>query len=58
MSELTPGWLNRQFDKVEEDIKSWPTWMKREAGLETEAKASAAAVNLERPERDVEETSK
>ncbi len=31
---LKPGWLKRQFEKVEEDVKSWPTWMRREAGLE------------------------
>ena len=31
---LKPGWLDRQFDRALEDIKSWPEWMRREAGLE------------------------
>ncbi len=28
------GWLNRQLQTVSEDVKSWPVWMRREAGLE------------------------
>jgi hypothetical protein len=28
------GWLNRQLERVSEDVKSWPLWMRREAGLE------------------------
>ena len=31
---LKPGWLNRQFEKVEKDVRDWPDWMKREAGLD------------------------
>ena len=30
---LRAGWLQRQMDRVEEDIQQWPDWMKREAGL-------------------------
>ncbi|HEY6329314.1 MAG TPA: hypothetical protein VI756_08250 [Blastocatellia bacterium] len=35
MDELKPGWLNRQLEKTKEDIKQWPEWMRREAGLES-----------------------
>jgi len=31
---LRPGWLNRQFEKVKNDVKDWPDWMKREIGLD------------------------
>ena len=31
---LKPGWLNRQFEKVENEVKDWPDWMQREAGFE------------------------
>jgi hypothetical protein len=37
---LKPGWLKRQFEKVEEDVKNWPTWMRREAGLEDQHEAA------------------
>lgn len=26
-----PGWLKKQFEMAEEDIKNWPEWMRREA---------------------------
>lgn len=28
------GWLNKQIRNASEDVKSWPSWMKREAKLE------------------------
>ena len=31
--EMEPGWIERGFKSAEEDIKKWPKWMKREAGL-------------------------
>ncbi len=27
------GWLKRQLEAVEADVKKWPNWLKREAGL-------------------------
>lgn len=30
----TAGWLKRQFERVEKDIRTWPDWMKRGSGLE------------------------
>ena len=29
-SELKPGWLKRQAEQVEKDIKQWPMWMQEE----------------------------
>lgn len=29
---LKPGWINRQFARVEADVKTWPPWMRRETG--------------------------
>jgi hypothetical protein len=31
--ELKAGWLDRQFDKVNEEVRDWPEWMRREAGF-------------------------
>ncbi len=31
--DLKPGWLQRQFTNVSEDVKRWPAWMRREAGF-------------------------
>jgi hypothetical protein len=31
--EMEPGWIERGFKSADEDIKKWPQWMKREAGL-------------------------
>ena len=32
---MTPpkGWINRQFARVERDVKNWPDWMRRETEL-------------------------
>lgn len=27
------GWLDRQIQRAREDIREWPTWMKKEAGI-------------------------
>lgn len=43
---LKPGWLKRQLEKVEEDVKKWPAWMQREAGLM--AKKTRPAVACEK----------
>ena len=34
---LKSGWLDRQFDRVDNDIEKWPDWMKREAAFDTSA---------------------
>jgi len=38
---LKPGWLEEQFEKVEKEVKSWPAWMRKEAGLEKTKKIAA-----------------
>jgi len=30
---LRSGWLNRQFTRVESDVRNWPVSMQREAGF-------------------------
>jgi hypothetical protein len=30
---LKAGWLKRQLTNASNDVKNWPEWMKREAGL-------------------------
>ena len=37
---LKPGWLNRQFDQVSKNVDSWPDWMKRAAGFDSEVTPS------------------
>jgi hypothetical protein len=38
---LPKGWINRQFARVERDVKNWPDWMRRETELRAqEQKAS------------------
>jgi hypothetical protein len=32
---LQKGWINRQFARVERDVQSWPSWMRREAEIQT-----------------------
>jgi hypothetical protein len=47
---LKAGWLNRQFEKVSEDIRKWPIWMRREAGFlpaSDTARARSAAMTDE-----------
>jgi hypothetical protein len=31
---LKPGFINRQFFRIEEDYKTWPEWLKRGANME------------------------
>jgi hypothetical protein len=33
MMTLKAGWLDRQFERVNAEIREWPTWMRREAGF-------------------------
>lgn len=33
---LNPGWLERTFEEVNENLATWPEWMLREAGLSQE----------------------
>lgn len=35
---MRPGWINRQFARVEKDYATWPEWMRRE----TEKRIAAA----------------
>jgi hypothetical protein len=30
---LKAGWLDRQFARVNEEVREWPPWMRREAGF-------------------------
>jgi hypothetical protein len=30
---LKAGWLDRQFETVNAEIREWPSWMRREAGF-------------------------
>jgi len=30
---LKAGWLDRQFERVNQEIREWPAWMRREAGF-------------------------
>jgi len=53
---LKEGWLNRQYSKVSADVERWPSWMKREAGLDHpneptryETKDAQPDVKTERP---------
>ncbi len=34
---LRKGWLNRQFSRVESDVRCWPVSMQREAGFSVPA---------------------
>ena len=51
---LKPGWLKRQFEKVEEDVKNWPPWMRREAGLEDQHEAASEKPSPRDEERTLE----
>lgn len=31
---MNPGWFQRQSESVAEEVKQWPAWMRRAAGLE------------------------
>jgi hypothetical protein len=42
---LQKGWINRQFARVERDVQSWPTWMRREAEMQ--------AVSTQEPSRSM-----
>jgi hypothetical protein len=39
---VKPGWLEEQFKEVENEVKKWPHWMRREAGLEDEKDKKSA----------------
>ncbi len=42
---LSKGWINRQITRVEQESKTWPDWMRREAELRAqEQKASTSTV--------------
>ena len=30
MKKLEPGWLKRQVELAEQDIKKWPAWLKQD----------------------------
>jgi hypothetical protein len=45
---LKAGWLDRQFEKVNEEVNEWPEWMRKEAGFsdtETEKVERSPKVN-------------
>jgi hypothetical protein len=31
---LKAGWMARQFERAEADVRKWPAWMRKEAGFE------------------------
>jgi hypothetical protein len=31
---IKPGWLQKQFNETEREVKLWPYWLRREAGFE------------------------
>ena len=35
---LKPGWLKRQLEQSSDDVRSWPEWMRRAAGVTDEAR--------------------
>jgi hypothetical protein len=35
---LKQGWINRQFARVENESKSWPSWMLREPEQRSQSK--------------------
>ncbi|MDP3947957.1 MAG: hypothetical protein Q8Q41_04705 [bacterium] len=37
--EREPGWMMKQLEKTARDVATWPEWMRRAAGLETERRA-------------------
>jgi hypothetical protein len=44
---LKPGWLKERFEEVEREVKNWPAWMRKEAGLEEPRCAAAAKAQQE-----------
>ena len=40
--DLKAGWLDRQFERLDDDIEKWPEWMKREAAFGTPATDSTS----------------
>ena len=47
---LEAGWLQRQLDRVADDVDKWPEWMKREAEF-AKSEASLREAQCE-PEQD------
>jgi hypothetical protein len=56
--ELKAGWLDRQFEKVNQEVRDWPSWMQREAGFtgaqisEPETKVAAAQSGAQQAPKD------
>jgi len=46
------GWLQRQFTEVREDIKTWPAWMRREAGITEREPTMNPTPELHKPPED------
>lgn len=40
MMTLKAGWLDRQFERVNAEVREWPTWMRREAGFTEPSKGN------------------
>lgn len=49
---LKEGWLNRQFDQVSKNVGTWPDWMKRAAGFESEGERTGPEQPAAQPNRD------
>ena len=49
---LKQGWLDRQIEKASEDIKTWPSWMRREGKIDdSEGNRSCANTNTKRDQK-------
>jgi hypothetical protein len=49
-----PGWLMRQFDKVDKEIEAWPALLRRVSALEEEdTKTTISASSVAEPTPDV-----
>lgn len=49
---VQPGWFDRQSKSVSEEIKTWPEWMKRAAGLEDRQSTALSAQPTDEDEGD------
>ncbi len=55
---LKKGWLKRQLVNSEKEIEKWPSWMRREAGLEQESDMTMNEIRHEKAKRDLAKSMK
>jgi hypothetical protein len=44
---VVDNWLNRELDRVKEEVRNWPEWMKRELGIGASKGVDGIIKNLE-----------